>query len=683
MAHHHHGPATADRRRLTIALALIVGFMAVEVVVGILASSLALLSDAAHMLTDAGAIALALGAARLADRPAGGGFTFGLKRAEILSAQLNGATLLALAAVIVVEGIRRLFDPPAVEGAAVLVVAVAGIAVNLAAIWTLSRADRRSLNVEGAFQHVLTDLFAFVATAVAGAVILATDYARADGIAALLVAGLMLRSGWGLLRDSGRVLLEASPRHLDPDEIGHTLAAQDHVVEVHDLHVWEVTSGFPSLSAHVTVRSGCDTQSHRRQLAELLHERFGIEHTTLQVETRPEGPLEIEPLRLSSTVSLPPRTGQPERTMMNRLREIQALGQAVWIDNLNRELLDEGVLGRLVEEDGISGVTSNPTIFEKGMGHSDRYDDAFREAAADTGDPQEIFERLAYRDVRDAADLLRPVFESTEGQDGYVSFELPAALAFDAEGSIEAAEHHRGAIDRPNVLIKVPGTEPGVRAFEELTARGVNVNVTLLFAVERHRDIAEAYLRGLERRLDSGAPIDRSASVASFFVSRVDTKVDAALEGSGREELRGRAAVANAKLAYAAFREIFAGERWDRLRAAGAGVQRPLWGSTSTKNPDYPDTLYVDELIGPDTVNTMPDATIEAARDHATPARTVDRDVEAARGLMEELRDAGVDLDDIVLRQLVDEGVRAFADSYDSLLETLSRKADRLASPAS
>jgi cobalt-zinc-cadmium efflux system protein len=299
VAHHHrhsHGH-TGDSRRLAIALALILAFMAVEVVAGILASSLALLSDAAHMLTDAGAIALALLAARLARRPAEGGFTFGLRRAEILSAQLNGATLVALAALVVLEGVRRLVEPPEVEGAAVLIVALAGIGVNLAATTVLGGADRRSLNVEGAYQHVLTDLIAFLATAVAGALILATGFARADGIAALLVAGLMLRSGYGLLRESGRVLLEASPRELDPAEIGRALASQQHVVEVHDLHVWEVTSGFPAMSAHVTVRSGCDTQSHRRQLAALLHERFGIEHSTLQVEERHEGPLTIEPLR--------------------------------------------------------------------------------------------------------------------------------------------------------------------------------------------------------------------------------------------------------------------------------------------------------------------------------------------------------------------------------------------------
>jgi transaldolase len=366
----------------------------------------------------------------------------------------------------------------------------------------------------------------------------------------------------------------------------------------------------------------------------------------------------------------------------NRLIEIEALGQSVWIDNLNRQLLDDGTLRALIDEDGISGVTSNPTIFEKGMGHSDRYDDAIREVLEETQDPQEVFENVAYRDVRDAADVLRPVYDRTDGQDGFVSFELPAELAHDAEGSIDAAHRHRNAIDRPNVLIKVPGTEAGVSAFEELTAQGLNVNVTLLFAVSRYEEIANAYVSGLERRLGAGDPIEASASVASFFVSRVDTKVDDALEGTGREDLRGKAAVANAKIAYESFQRIFSGEGWQRLARAGAHVQRPLWGSTSTKNPDYSDTLYVDELIGPDTVNTMPDATIEAARDHATAARTVDRDVAAAHEVMSAIREAGVDVDQIVLHDLVDEGVKAFADSYDSLLETLAKKSRELASAA-
>src|SRR4051794_4208767 len=361
--------------------------------------------------------------------------------------------------------------------------------------------------------------------------------------------------------------------------------------------------------------------------------------------------------------------------MSNKLREIEALGQAVWIDNLNRQLLDDGTMRDLIEQDGISGVTSNPTIFEKGMGNSDRYDDAFREIAAETDDTQEIFERLALNDVRDAADLLKPIFDETEGQDGYVSFELPASLAFDAQGSVEAAMRLHDLFERENVLIKLPGTAEGVQAFEELTARGVNVNMTLLFAVERYREIAEAFVRALQRRVDAGEPVDRAASVASFFVSRVDTKVDAALEKVGREDLRGKAAIANARIAYAAFQEIFSGEAWDRLAQAGANVQRPLWASTSTKNPDYPDTLYVDELIGPDTVNTMPDATIEAARDHATAARTVDKDIDGAHALLDELREIGVDVDHIVKVELVVEGVASFAKSFDSMIESIGEKA--------
>jgi cobalt-zinc-cadmium efflux system protein len=293
---HGHLYEASDRRRLAMALGLVLAFMAVEVVAGLLAGSLALLSDAAHMLTDAGAIALALVAARLVERPAQGGFTFGLRRAEILSAQVNGATLAALGALIVYEGVRRLVSPPDVDGAPVVAVALAGIAVNLLAVRLLAGAERRSLNVEGAFQHVLTDLFAFLGTAVAGVVVLVTGFDRADGIAALAVAALMLRAGYGLLRDSGRVLLEAAPRGLDPQEIGRALAAQRHVVEVHDLHVWEVTSGFPALSAHVLVGPDCDAQKHRRDLAEMLHDRFGIEHTTLQVE-HTEGPLAIQPLK--------------------------------------------------------------------------------------------------------------------------------------------------------------------------------------------------------------------------------------------------------------------------------------------------------------------------------------------------------------------------------------------------
>ena len=299
MAHHHdHGPShDADRRWLAVALGIIAAFMVVEVVAGILADSLALLSDAAHMLTDAAAIALALFAARLAARPPGGRFTFGFGRAEILSAQVNGATLLVLAGVIAVEGIRRLWNPPDVEGGVVLVIGLVGACVNLAAAGALGRAERRSLNIEGARLHVLTDLYASLGAATAGAIVLITGFNRADAIASLLVAALMLASGWRLLRDSGRVLLEAAPQGLDPTAIGNALAAQPGVVEVHDLHVWEVTSGFPALAAHVLVKPGDDCHAVRRSLQAIINERFGINHVTLQVDHAPAGErlLSIEP----------------------------------------------------------------------------------------------------------------------------------------------------------------------------------------------------------------------------------------------------------------------------------------------------------------------------------------------------------------------------------------------------
>jgi cobalt-zinc-cadmium efflux system protein len=285
--HHHHAPADASARRLAIALALLLGLMALEVVAGLLAQSLALLSDAAHMLTDAGALALALVALRLAARPAEGAMTYGLRRMEILSAQFNGATLLVLGLLIVYEGIRRLVTPPDVEGGVVLAVALVGVAVNLVATWVLHGADRRSLNVEGAFQHVLTDLVAFIATAVAGLVILLTGWHRADGVASLFIAAVMLRAAWGLLRESGRIFLEAAPRGVDVEAIGRAMVGVSGVQEVHDLHVWEVTSGFPALSAHVLVGHADDCHEARAALERLLHDDFAIEHTTLQVEHEP------------------------------------------------------------------------------------------------------------------------------------------------------------------------------------------------------------------------------------------------------------------------------------------------------------------------------------------------------------------------------------------------------------
>jgi cobalt-zinc-cadmium efflux system protein len=296
-AGHTHGvSADADVRKLGIALSLIVGFMAFELVVGLVAHSLALLSDAAHMLTDAGAIGLSIVAIHLAARPAKGIMTYGLKRMEILSAQVNGVTLLVLAVLITIEAVRRLFSPPHVGGGLVLIVALVGVVVNLLASWTLAKANRQSLNVEGSFQHILTDLYAFIATAIAGAIIIFTGFGRADAIASLIVAALMLRAAYGLLRDSGRVFLEAAPKGLEPEAIGERLAAQDDVCEVHDLHVWEISSGFPALTAHVLVMPGCDCHAVRRQLAEYLEKQFEIEHTTLQVDHAPQNDtLTIEP----------------------------------------------------------------------------------------------------------------------------------------------------------------------------------------------------------------------------------------------------------------------------------------------------------------------------------------------------------------------------------------------------
>lgn len=304
MPHEHHGrgeeghthgvTVDADRRYLGIALVLLVGFMLIEVVVGIFASSLALISDAGHMLTDAGAIGMALVMMRLASRPAKGAMTYGLKRAEILSAQANGITLLLLSAWFVYEAARRLIEPPTVEGGYVLSIALLGIVVNLLATWSISKANRQSLNVEGAFQHILTDLFAFIATAAAGAIIFLTGgYNRVDAIAALVVAALMLRAGYGLVRDSGRIFLEAAPEGFDPEKIGNAMASQSGIVEIHDLHVWEVTSEFPSLSAHVLVGRDEDCHEKRRELERLLEQRFDIHHTTLQVDHATQDVIEL------------------------------------------------------------------------------------------------------------------------------------------------------------------------------------------------------------------------------------------------------------------------------------------------------------------------------------------------------------------------------------------------------
>lgn len=357
------------------------------------------------------------------------------------------------------------------------------------------------------------------------------------------------------------------------------------------------------------------------------------------------------------------------------LGALAALGQSLWLDFIKRDLLESGALARLVAAGEVTGMTSNPAIFEKAIAGAE-YDALLAQAARDGADTKTVYERLAVRDIRDAADALAPVYEATRARDGYVSLEVSPHLAHDTAGTVQEAERLWRWVDRPNLMIKVPGTLAGVEAFRRLTADGVDVNVTLLFGRERYRAVAEAYIAGLEERAAAGEPVAGIASVASFFVSRIDSKVDAALpEGS---PLRGAAAVANAKLAYVdVFQPAFSGPRWEALAAAGARPQRALWASTSTKNPSYPATMYVDPLIGPDTVNTVPDATLEAFRTDGTPGRTVDQGVDDARATLAAIAEHGVDLD-AVTAQLEDEGVAAFAKAYDGMIAAIAEKRARI-----
>jgi transaldolase len=362
---------------------------------------------------------------------------------------------------------------------------------------------------------------------------------------------------------------------------------------------------------------------------------------------------------------------------MTPLKQLAEHGQSVWIDYLSRTFVNEDELARLVEE-GVVGVTSNPTIFQGAIAEGDAYDEQIKELSATESEPKEIFLGLARDDIRAACDELRHVSDEGNGKDGWVSLEVDPNLAHDTQATIDEAARLHALIDRPNVLIKIPATREGLPAIEQTIATGIPVNVTLIFSLQRHREVAEAYIRGLERLIKNGGDPSSVASVASFFVSRVDTEADRRLdEIGGPEELRGTLAIANAKLAYAAYLEIFSGEAWDRLAAAGATPQRCLWASTSTKNPAYRDTLYVEELVGPDTVNTMPRETIEAVQDHGRVERTLDRDVEGARRTLEALAEAGIDYDDVV-ETLEREGVEKFAKSFRELFADLEAKRDQL-----
>jgi transaldolase len=359
-----------------------------------------------------------------------------------------------------------------------------------------------------------------------------------------------------------------------------------------------------------------------------------------------------------------------------KLQELTEHGQSVWLDYLSRQLLHSGKLAQMMDRDAVRGVTSNPTIFQKAISEGDWYDQQLKELLSVQQDEKEIFLALSAVDITEACDLLRPVWDATGGVDGYVSWEVDPTIADERDATIAEAKRLHEWIDKPNLYVKIPATEAGVGAIEESIANGRNINVTLIFSLQRHEQVMEAYIRGLERFAESGGDVATVHSVASFFVSRVDTEADKRL--ADHPNLRGKLAVANAKLAYQNYKRAFSGERWEKLAAQGATVQRCLWASTSTKNPDYRDVLYVEELIGPDTVNTMPEETIVAFQDHGVVAETLERGLDDARALFDDIRNAGVDYDDVAWT-LEREGVQKFVDSFDELKQGIAQKREVLA----
>ena len=369
-------------------------------------------------------------------------------------------------------------------------------------------------------------------------------------------------------------------------------------------------------------------------------------------------------------------------TIDNPLQRLYQAGQSIWLDYIDRSMLHDGRLAKLIDRDALVGMTSNPTIFEKALAEGAAYDAQISSASPDLS-PSELFELIETDDVRTACDRFANVFHSTEGHDGYVSIEVSPSQAFDADATVIEARRLWQTVDRPNVMVKVPGTPEGAVAIRRLIAEGINVNVTLLFAIEAHDRVIEAFLSGLEDRVAADQPVDGIASVASFFVSRVDTEIDKRLNAMAEKatnvardhlhSLRGKAAIANARLAYRLFTDRFQGPRWERLGVKGAMVQRPLWASTSTKNPAYRDVMYVEQLIGPHTVNTLPPATMDAFRDHGVVARTVDLELAQAEADIAALEQVGISIDDVT-SQLLKEGVASFQKSFDSLLSGLSRK---------
>jgi transaldolase len=370
--------------------------------------------------------------------------------------------------------------------------------------------------------------------------------------------------------------------------------------------------------------------------------------------------------------------------MTNPLLELKALGQSVWLDDIDRGQLRSGLFARLIDEDGLSGATGNPTIFEHAITHSSTYDERMQELLRESKSAQEIYEALAMTDERTVADLLRPTYERTNGQDGFVSIEVSPYLAHDTEGTLSEVRRFWETIDRPNLMVKIPSTPAGIPAIRQALAEGININITLIFSIENYRQVAEAYLSALEERSAKGQDISRIASVASFFVSRVDVLVDNLLEdkmkdvGSSAQQqqlkaLEGKAAIANARLAYQEFKRLFSGPRFAALKQQGARVQRPLWASTGTKNPAYSDVLYVEELIGPDTVNTMPLKTLERFHDHGRVRFSIEDQLLEAKTQLAALEDSGIHYDQVT-RQLQEEGVQKFIDSFHTLFECIDNK---------
>jgi transaldolase len=357
---------------------------------------------------------------------------------------------------------------------------------------------------------------------------------------------------------------------------------------------------------------------------------------------------------------------------MTKLHELANLGQSVWLDYISHSLITLGELEDLIDK-GLRGITSNPSIFEKAIDEGSDYDDILQKLAMEGKSSDEIYEALIIRDIREGADLMRPVYDATMGFDGYVSLEVNPRLAHDTNGTIKEAQHLFAELERPNVFIKVPATPAGVPAIETLISEGINVNVTLVFSLAQYEAIAHAYISGLEKLASSGGNINQVASVASFFISRIDTSVDQALEKIGNTELQGKIGIASAKMAYSRFHEIFSGHHWEQLAASGARVQRPLWASTSAKNPAYPDTIYVDSLIGPKTVNTLPKATMQAFIDHGHVALTLETGLEEANAQLTRLSDLGIELDKIT-RKLQEDGVDSFAKAFGTLMKSINEK---------